>query len=75
MNQLLFAKITTVFGFLLILNGIYIFYSSIKPESKTYILSPGEKPFEGSTVERKLAQKGVRFIIYGFLLQSLKLIF
>ena len=67
-------KAITVFGFLFILNGLYTSYLSIKPESRTYIVAPDEKPFEGGTVSAAIARKGMRFMVYGFLLHLLKLI-
>lgn len=73
MQELLSQTITT-FGFLIIMTGVHKIYHAIKPESKTYILSPGEKPFVGAVIEQKLARQGVRFVVYGFLIQMLKLI-
>jgi hypothetical protein len=73
-DKIFIENVVIVFGFLLALNGVYTLYISIRPESKTYIVDPGEKPFEGGVVDLKLAKKGVRFIIYGFLFHALKLI-
>jgi hypothetical protein len=72
--QVLLAKTITTLGFLIIVTGIYKIYRAIKPESKTYILSPGEEPFIGAIIDHRLAREGIRFLIYGFLIQTLKLI-
>tara|TARA_B100000315_G_scaffold174050_1_gene162499 strand:+ start:2187 stop:2387 length:201 start_codon:yes stop_codon:yes gene_type:complete len=64
----------TVLGFLVILTGVHKLYCSIKPESERCSVSPGEEPFEGATVNEKLYTSGVRFIIYGFLIQLLRLV-
>lgn len=74
MMREIFSKSLTTLGFLIIITGVYKMYHAIKPESKTYILSPGEEPFIGAIIEQKLAREGVRFLIYGLLVQALKLI-
>jgi len=71
---MLFSKTITTLGFLVIVTGIYKIYHAIQPESKTYILAPGEKPFVGAVVDHKRAREGVRFVLYGFIIQTFKLI-
>lgn len=72
--QALLSKTITTLGFLIMATGIYKIYRAIKPDSKTYILSPEEEPFIGAVINHKSAQEGMRFLIYGFLIQALKLI-
>lgn len=72
--QVLFSKTLTTLGFLVTITGIYKIHHAIKPESKTYILSPGEKPFVGAVIDHKNAREGIRFVLYGFVIQALKLI-
>ena len=68
------AKLMTVLGSLVIITGIHKLYCSIKPESERYVASPDEEPFEGAVVDNKLSKSGIRFIIYGFLIQLIRLV-
>ncbi len=67
-------KIITILGFLVMITGVYKIYCAIKPETRTCIADPGREPFEGAVIDRRLASVGARFLIYGFLIQALRLI-
>ncbi|MBN3040607.1 MAG: hypothetical protein JW867_05725 [Candidatus Omnitrophica bacterium] len=69
------SKIITILGFSITLCGIHKVYCSIKPETKRYEAGPDGKDFEGALIEQKLAKEGIRFVIYGFLIQALSLIY
>jgi hypothetical protein len=66
-------RFITILGFLMIIVGIHKVYCAVKPDSKTYIVDPGREPFEGAVIDFKVARQGIRFVVYGFLIQVLQL--
>ena len=67
------SRFITILGFLVIIAGIHKVYCAVKPDSKTYIVDPGREPFEGAVIDFQTARQGIRFVVYGFLIQVLQL--
>jgi len=69
------GKIISILGIFITVTGVFEIYASIKPESKTFFASPDERPSTEVRLNEGMARKGLFFIISGFLIQIISMVF
>ncbi len=65
----------TILGLLITLSGIYKLHLAIKYDNTSKITFHNKEPQEAAIIDFYQAKSGLRYTLYGFLIQALSVIF
>ena len=74
-NVIDYSTYLTILGLLTTLTGIYKLHHSVKTNPATEITYHAKEPRDAAIIDYHQARSGLRFTIYGFLIQMLTVIF
>ena len=65
-----FKQYITILGLLTTLVGVYKLHLSVKPDSTSEVTFHAKKPHQAGIIDFYRAREGLRYTIYGFLIQA-----
>jgi len=70
-----YRQYVTILGLLTTLTGVYKLHLSVKPDMASEVTFHAKKPHDAGIIDFYKAREGLRYTIYGFLIQATTILF
>ena len=69
-----YSQYLTILGLLVTLTGVYKLHHAVKPDSAAAVTFHTKEPHDAAIIDFYEARQGLRYTVYGFLIQTVTIL-